>query len=59
MEMWLHAAAAGVVRAVHVAARETVAAGTVLVELDLDAQDETARARERGPVEGPGSTGIA
>ena len=37
MEMWLHAAAAGVVCAVHVAARETVAAGTVLVELELDA----------------------
>jgi biotin carboxyl carrier protein len=38
MEMWLHAAAAGVVRAVHVAPRETVAAGTLLVEIDLDAQ---------------------
>jgi acetyl/propionyl-CoA carboxylase alpha subunit len=39
MEMWLHAAAAGRVVAVHVAARDTVAAGSVLVELELDAQD--------------------
>jgi acetyl/propionyl-CoA carboxylase alpha subunit len=37
MEMWLHAAAAGVVSAVHVALRDTVAAGAVLVELELDA----------------------
>jgi len=36
MEMWLQAAAAGVVSAVHVALRDTVAAGAVLVELDLD-----------------------
>ena len=37
MEMWLHAAADGVVAAVHVALRDTVASGAVLVELDLDA----------------------
>jgi len=36
MEMWLNAAAAGVVRAVHVAVRDTVASGAVLVELELD-----------------------
>jgi biotin carboxyl carrier protein len=36
MEMWLNAAAAGTVAAVHVAARDTVAAGAVLVELELD-----------------------
>ncbi len=36
MEMWLNAAAAGVVSAVHVALRDTVASGAVLVELDLD-----------------------
>ncbi len=37
MEMWLHAAAAGTVVAVRAALRGTVAAGAVLVELDLDA----------------------
>jgi len=36
MEMWLNAAAAGVVRTVNVAARDTVASGAVLVELELD-----------------------
>jgi biotin carboxyl carrier protein len=36
MEMWLNAAAAGVVSTVHVALRDTVASGAVLVELDLD-----------------------
>jgi len=41
MEMWLNAAAAGVVSAVHVAPRDTVASGAVLVELDLDSTDET------------------
>ena len=38
MEMWLNAAAAGVVSAVHVAQRDTVASGTVLVELELDSE---------------------
>jgi biotin carboxyl carrier protein len=36
MEMWLHAGAAGTVKAVHVKAKDTVAAGAVLVELDID-----------------------
>ncbi|MBI5270989.1 MAG: biotin/lipoyl-binding protein [Burkholderiales bacterium] len=36
MEMWQHAAAAGTVRAVHVAAGDAVAAGTLLVELNLE-----------------------
>jgi len=36
MEMWLHAAAAGTVAAVHVAPRDAVAAGTLLVELTTD-----------------------
>jgi biotin carboxyl carrier protein len=35
MEMWLHAAAAGTVRALHVKARDAVAAGAVLVELEI------------------------
>jgi geranyl-CoA carboxylase alpha subunit len=35
MEMWLNAAAAGTVRAVHVQARDSVASGAVLVELEL------------------------
>jgi geranyl-CoA carboxylase alpha subunit len=35
MEMWLNAAAAGTVRAVHVRARDAVAAGAVLVELEI------------------------
>jgi len=39
MEMWLNAAAAGVVSALHVAPRDTVASGAVLVELDLDAKE--------------------
>ena len=39
MEMWLNAAADGVVAAVHVALRDTVASGTVLVELDLDTKE--------------------
>jgi geranyl-CoA carboxylase alpha subunit len=34
MEMWLHAAAAGTVKAVHVEAKASVAAGVVLVELE-------------------------
>ncbi len=36
MEMWLHAGAAGTVKAVHVKARDTVAAGAVLVDLDIE-----------------------
>jgi len=36
MEMWLHAAADGVVAGVHVAVRDTVASGAVLIELELD-----------------------
>jgi biotin carboxyl carrier protein len=40
MEMWLNAAAAGVVSAVRIAPRDTVASGAVLVELDLD-ENET------------------
>lgn len=36
MEMWLGAAAAGSVRAVHVAPGHAVDAGALLVELDLD-----------------------
>ena len=36
MEMWLNAAADGVVAAVHAAVRDTVASGAVLVELELD-----------------------
>ena len=35
MEMWLHAAADGVVRAVHVKAKQVVASGAVLVELEV------------------------
>jgi geranyl-CoA carboxylase alpha subunit len=35
MEMWLHAAAAGTVRAVHVQPKDSVASGAVLVEIDL------------------------
>ena len=42
MEMWLNAAAAGVVSAVHVAPLDTVASGAVLVELDLDKTSEPA-----------------
>ncbi len=34
--MWLQAAAAGVVSVVHVALRDTVASGAVLIELELD-----------------------
>jgi geranyl-CoA carboxylase alpha subunit len=34
MEMWLHAGAAGTVRAVHVKAKDPVAAGALLVELE-------------------------
>ena len=41
MEMWLNAAADGVVSAVRVASRDTVASGAVLVELDLDAKETT------------------
>jgi geranyl-CoA carboxylase alpha subunit len=36
MELWLHAAAAGTVRSVHAALRESVAAGALIVELELD-----------------------
>ena len=36
MEMWLHAVAAGTVRALHAAVKDSVAAGAVLVELDLE-----------------------
>ena len=35
MEMWQHATAAGTVKAVHVAAKDPVAAGAVLVELEI------------------------
>ncbi len=35
MELWLNAAVAGTVRAVHVQPRESVAAGTLLVELEV------------------------
>ena len=41
MEMWLNAAAGGVVSAVRVALRDTVASGAVLVELDLDTKETT------------------
>jgi geranyl-CoA carboxylase alpha subunit len=37
MAMWLHAAAAGTVKAVHAVAKATVAAGAVLVELEIEA----------------------
>jgi geranyl-CoA carboxylase alpha subunit len=40
MEIWLHAAAPGTVRAVHAAARQSVAAGAVLVEMDERERDE-------------------
>ena len=35
MEMWLHAAAAGTVRAVHTRLKDPVAAGAVLVEIEI------------------------
>ncbi len=35
MEMWLHAGAAGTVRAVHIKLKDPVAAGAVLVELEI------------------------
>jgi geranyl-CoA carboxylase alpha subunit len=35
MEMWLNAAAAGTVRAVHVKTKDSVASGAVLVEIDI------------------------
>ena len=35
MEMWLHAGATGTVRALHVKPRDAVAAGAVLVEIEL------------------------
>ena len=41
MEMWLNAAADGVVGAVRVAVRDTVASGAVLVELDVDTRETT------------------
>jgi geranyl-CoA carboxylase alpha subunit len=41
MEMWLNAAAGGVVSALRVAVRDTVASGAVLVELELDAKETT------------------
>jgi geranyl-CoA carboxylase alpha subunit len=37
MEMWQHASAAGTVKAVHVKTKDAVAAGAVLVELEIDA----------------------
>jgi len=37
MEMWLEAAAAGTVRTVNVTAKDTVASGAVLVELEIPA----------------------
>jgi len=36
MEMWLNAAAAGTVGAVNVKAKDPVAAGAVLVELEIE-----------------------
>ena len=36
MEMWLHASAGGTVRAVHVELRQSVEAGTVLVEIEVE-----------------------
>ena len=36
MEMWLHASAAGTVRAVHVELRQSVEAGAVLVEIEVE-----------------------
>ena len=36
MEMWVHAAAAGTVRAVHVSPKQSVAAGALLLELEID-----------------------
>lgn len=36
MEMWLHARAPGTVRQVHVELRQSVEAGAVLVEIDID-----------------------
>jgi geranyl-CoA carboxylase alpha subunit len=36
MEMWLHATAAGTVKAVHVNLKDSVAQGAVLVELELE-----------------------
>ena len=36
MEMWLPAGAAGTVKAVHRALKSTVAAGDLIVELELD-----------------------
>ena len=41
MEMWLNAAADGVVSALRVALRDTVASGAVLVELELDPKEST------------------
>jgi biotin carboxyl carrier protein len=41
MEMWLNAAADGVVAALRVAVHDTVASGAVLVELELDAKETT------------------
>jgi geranyl-CoA carboxylase alpha subunit len=41
MEMWLNASADGVVSAVRVKGRDTVASGAVLVELDLDTKETT------------------
>jgi geranyl-CoA carboxylase alpha subunit len=35
MEMWLHAAAAGTVTALHAAVKDSVAAGALLVELEI------------------------
>jgi geranyl-CoA carboxylase alpha subunit len=37
MEMWLHAAAAGTVRALNIRAKDPVAAGDTLVELEIEA----------------------
>ena len=41
MEMWLNAAADGVVSALRVGLRDTVASGAVLVELELDPKEST------------------
>jgi biotin carboxyl carrier protein len=37
MELWLNAGAAGAVRAVHVAPKDSVAAGTLMIELEIEA----------------------
>ena len=50
MEMWLNAAAAGTVRAVHVRFKDSVASGAVLVEIDManDMANDSAKPIEQG-----------